>query len=63
MPPACAADQMGTMLSPCSPRIVAVTWVAGRVLAVSVAAAGWALLPAAHRALLARVSLRAAPDR
>jgi len=43
--------------------LVAVTWVAGRVLAVSVAAAGWALFPAAHRALLARVSLRAAPDR
>ena len=28
-PPACAADQIGTMLSPCSPRIMAVTWVAG----------------------------------
>ncbi len=28
-PPACAADQIGTMLSPCSPRISAVTWVGG----------------------------------
>ena len=28
-PAACAADQIGTMLSPCSPRIVAVTWVGG----------------------------------
>lgn len=42
--------------------LVAMTWVAGRILAVSVAAAGWALFPAAHRALLARVSLRASPD-
>jgi len=38
--------------------LVAMTWVAGRILAISVAAAGWALFPAAHRALLARVSLR-----
>ena len=28
-PAACAADQIGTMLSPCSPRIVAVTCVGG----------------------------------
>lgn len=39
--------------------LVALTWVLGRTLAVSIAAAGWAVFPAAHRALLARVSLRA----
>ncbi len=39
--------------------LVVVTWLAGRILAVAVAAAGWVLFPAAHRALLARVSLRA----
>ncbi len=39
--------------------LAGMTWGLGRILAVSVAAAGWAIFPAAHRALLGRVSLRA----
>ena len=35
-PAAWAVDQRGTMLSPCSPRMVAVTWVAGRFRASAI---------------------------